>query len=409
MFWKNVTSVLTGTAIAQAIPILASIAIARLYSVEAFGLYSAWLAVVIILSVVLTGRYELVIAVLAPGKERALALRATTIFVFITGTILASLYYILSLFEFFGDSFLSTEIIALLIPTGMAMAISQIIQSILAANGDYKKLSLFRILQALLIVIPQITIGYWNNSAMYLALSHLVGVITALLFFFPFIVEFKQSGITKKKLIYFFRRHYKFPTFSLPGGLMNSLSAQLPVILVTSNFGAELGGVLALTMRTLGAPIGVLGKSILDVFKKHAGDEYRLTGACHKIYMNTFYYLSFSSFVFAVFLFFFSEILFTTLFGMPWIEAGQIAVLLIPLFALRFIASPLSYLIYIADKQHIALVWQATLLVMTLIVFYSNLSFVDMVLFYSLGYAGLYLIYIRLTYLMSLPKNQSEL
>jgi len=409
MFWKSVLSVLTGTAVAQAIPIIASIAIARLYSVETFGLYSAWLAVVLILSVVLTGRYELAIAVVASGKERALALWVAIIFVFITGIILATLYFILSLFEFFGDNALSSEMLVLLIPAGMVMAFSQIIQSMLAANGDYRKLSFFRILQALLMVIPQITMGYWNNSAIYLALSHLVGVTIALSIIIPFIAEFKQSGITKNKLMYFFKRHYKFPVFSLSGGLMNSLSAQLPVIVITSNFGAEHGGVLALTMRTLGAPIGILGKSILDVFKKHAGDEYRLTGACNKIYMNTFYYLSLSSLFFSVFLFFFSEILFTTLFGKEWGEAGKIAVLLIPLFALRFIASPLSYVIYIVEKQQVALVWQTILLVMTFAVFYSNLSFVDMVLFYSLGYAGLYLIYIRLTYMMSLPKNQATL
>ncbi|OUR61122.1 hypothetical protein A9Q74_10560 [Colwellia sp. 39_35_sub15_T18] len=204
--------------------------------------------------------------------------------------------------------------------------------------------------------------------------------------------------------MYFYKRYNKFPIYSLPGGTMNSISAQLPVIVVTAKFGAELGGGLALTMRTLGAPIGIIGKSVLDVFKKYAGDEYRQHGSCANIYLNTLFYLSFFASLFAIFLFFFSKTLFTTLFGEQWLKSGEIAIVLIPLFALRFVASPLSYLIYIVEKQHVAIIWQTALLLMTLGIFYSTLPFELMIMFYSVGYSILYLVYIKITYDMSQPK-----
>lgn len=405
MFWKNVTSVLTGTAMAQAIPILGSLAIARLYSVDDFGIYSAWLGVVLILSVISTGRFEASIAVQSLGKNQFLAFQATNFFIVAMGILLSCLLIVFTQIGFSWLSIFELKFLLLLIPTGMVMAFSQTQQSLLAASGQYKLLSVFRVIQALLIVVPQILIGYWFKSPVYLATAHFVGVLITILMVKYFSPDLKLFTFYNKDLLLsFYKRYKKFIIYSLPADFMNSLSAQLPVIVVTVNFGSETGGILALTMRTLGAPIGILGKSVLDVFKKYASDEYRLLGNCSNIYLKTLYYLTFLAGLFAIFIFFFSEVLFTTLFGNEWVKAGEIAILLLPLFALRFIASPLSYLIYIAEKQNIDLIWQICLLFMTLVVLYSGASFEDTIKFYSAGYAILYLFYIRLTYNMSLNK-----
>jgi O-antigen/teichoic acid export membrane protein len=403
MFWKSVTSVLTGTAMAQAIPIIGSLVIARLYTVEDFGIYSAWLGIVLILSVLSTGRFEASIAIQAPGKNQLLAFQATNYFILVMGVVLSCLLVFITQTDFSWLKIFELEFLLLLIPTGMVMAFSQTQQSLLAASGQYKLLSVLRVMQALLIVIPQIIIGYWFKSPIHLAATHFIGVLITIL-----IVRYFDSTLklftfyNNKLLLTFYIKYKKFLIYSLPADSMNSLAAQLPVIVVTVNFGSEKGGILALTMRTLGAPIGILGKSVLDVFKKYASDEYRLLGNCSSIYLKTLYYLTFLAGLFSIFIFFFSKILFAVLFGSEWTEAGDIAILLLPLFALRFIASPLSYLIYIAEKQNIDLVWQVCLLFMTLTVLYSGLSFEDTIKLYSAGYAILYLAYIRLTYKMSL-------
>jgi len=405
MFWKNVTSVLTGTVVAQAIPILGSLAIARLYTVDDFGIYSAWLGIVLILSVISTGRFEASIAVQAPGKQQHLAFQATNFFIIAMGVFLTCILIFLTQIDISWLNIFELDFLLLLVPTGMVMAFSQTQQSFLAASGQYKLLSTLRVVQALLIVVPQILIGYWFKSPIHLAISHFVGIFITIFIVKYFNPDLKLFTFYKKKLLLsFYKRYKKFLLYSLPADSMNSLSAQLPVIVITVNFGPETGGILALTMRTLGAPIGILGKSVLDVFKKYASDEYRLLGSCSNIYLKTFYYLTCLAGIFSIFIFYFSEVLFTTLFGSEWVQAGEIAILLLPLFALRFIASPLSYLIYIAEKQNVDLIWQICLLFMTLIVLYSEASFEDTIKFYSAGYAILYLFYIRLTYNMSLNK-----
>ncbi len=61
-----------------------------------------------------------------------------------------------------------------------------------------------------------------------------------------------------------------------------------------------------------------------------------------------------------------AEPLFALAFGERWRLAGTMALWLLPLFALRFVASPLIYLFYVAGKQHVDLVWQGLLLAISL-------------------------------------------
>ena len=89
-------------------------------------------------------------------------------------------------------------------------------------------------------------------------------------------------------------------------------------------------------------------------------------------------------------------------FGEVWRGAGTIAVWLLPLFALRFIASPLSYMVYIAGKQHVDLFWQVALLCMTIASLTLFTDHKHALLVYSAGYSLLYVIYLVMSYRFSL-------
>ncbi|MDN5539770.1 MAG: oligosaccharide flippase family protein, partial [Comamonas sp.] len=66
-FARSVLTLLTGTAFAQAIPLIISPVLTRLYSPDEFGAYALYTAIVSVLVVVATGQYEN--AVLLPKKE----------------------------------------------------------------------------------------------------------------------------------------------------------------------------------------------------------------------------------------------------------------------------------------------------------------------------------------------------
>src|SRR3546814_20399001 len=76
-FWKNTASVLSGTLVAQAIPLVGTLIVARLFAPADFGVFAAWLAIVNVLSVVLTARFESSLAVVPDGAPRDIAFFAT--------------------------------------------------------------------------------------------------------------------------------------------------------------------------------------------------------------------------------------------------------------------------------------------------------------------------------------------
>jgi O-antigen/teichoic acid export membrane protein len=85
-------------------------------------------------------------------------------------------------------------------------------------------------------------------------------------------------------------------------------------------------------------------------------------------------------------------------FGERWRLAGTMALWLLPLFALRFVASPLSYLFYVAGKQHVDLVWQGLLLVMTLATLWTPTNARGALMAYSASYSAMYCVYLFLSY-----------
>ena len=79
-FAKNVLTLMTGTTIGQAIPVLVSPIVTRLYSPEEYGVFAIFLSITAILSVISTGRYEFAIVV-TEEEETALNLTALSIII----------------------------------------------------------------------------------------------------------------------------------------------------------------------------------------------------------------------------------------------------------------------------------------------------------------------------------------
>ena len=69
-YWRSVSTVLGGMVLAQAIPIVASLIIARIYIPAEFGIYSIWLGIVSIISVIVTGRLEHAVGLEETGEPR---------------------------------------------------------------------------------------------------------------------------------------------------------------------------------------------------------------------------------------------------------------------------------------------------------------------------------------------------
>jgi O-antigen/teichoic acid export membrane protein len=197
------------------------------------------------------------------------------------------------------------------------------------------------------------------------------------------------------------KRYVNFPKYSILADSINNAANQIPVVLLTSFFGSSVVGFFNLTQRVLAAPISLVATSIFDVFKQRASSDFAALGNCREIYVKTFKNLVLISILPFVLLFVVSPGLFAFFFGETWRISGEFARIMTVLFFLRFTASPLGYVLYIAGKQNLDLIWQIVLFILTtssIILGYYFGKVEYSIAFFTISYSLMYILYLFMSY-----------
>lgn len=400
LFFSRIMRVLLGTLGAQLITIGVMLLLVRLYSPGEIGGFSVWLSAATIISVLLTGRYEL--ALFSTGqKSEFYAVIKLVIFLVLTlsiaviGLLLVVPYATSSLPAEISRYWLALAAVA------AGLGINKLLLSVLTYQQAFNKLGLARISLAACIAVSQVAAGYLLEGEQGLIYGQTLGVLIATslaAFWVGKVLLGRSLGASLVDVAAVARSYSNFPKYSLPADLINTVSSQLPVILLASKFGGEIAGWFALTLRMMGAPISLLAASVLDVFKEQAAREYRDSGNCRKLFLSTFKVLALLALPPFIIIGLFAEPAFALIFGAEWTESGRYAVLLIPLFYMRFVVSPLSYTIYIAQRQNLDLLWQLVLLAMTVACFMLPATVDSVLTFYAAGYAFMYFVYFWMSF-----------
>lgn len=400
IFWKHVITVLSGALGAQALPLLAAPLITRLCTPAEMGAFSVWLGVIAVAAIGATLRLEAAM-ILDHGREQQ---RTCFSVVAWSATILAlGLTVCAVLAKAFGLRFTHQLSWPAVLTIGIGAWLTAYMQTTLAyatSHNAFGKAARAKIWGAGTIALTQLGLLYSGLGAGALLAGQLIGLAAGLLaarilLAPPAIrIDWRLDHMQRRYLW----RHQAFWRFSLPSNLLNVLVGQLPLFLIGARHGIMAAGLFALTQRVLGAPIALLASSVLEVFKRQSVQDFQTMGNCAKTYRYTFKALLLLGLGPSVLLFAFSPALFAWVFGEPWRPAGELARILAPLYFLNFIASPLSYVFFVAGKQKIELVWQVALFLMTVGVFLMPVSLQQSVLWYAIGYSALYLVYLHMSY-----------
>jgi lipopolysaccharide exporter len=164
--------------------------------------------------------------------------------------------------------------------------------------------------------------------------------------------------------------HRQFLLYSTPSSLLNVLGTSLPLPLLVTLYGADVGGYYSLVWRVLAVPVVLIGASMADAFHSRAAlyareDPKRLLGFFH----STSAALLAIGIVPALTVFIFGEPIFAFAFGIKWKLSGTIAVIVAPWFLTSFIVSPLSRLVYVLHGQRLKLIYDVLILGGNLMVF----------------------------------------
>jgi O-antigen/teichoic acid export membrane protein len=403
IFWKHVITVLSGALGAQALPLLAAPLITRMCTPAEMGAFSVWLGMIAVAAIGATLRLEAAM-ILDHGREQqrycfgVVAYAASILALAITaGAALAKACDL---------PFMRQLSWAAVLTIGAGAWLTAYLQTTLAyatSHNAFGKAARAKVWGAGTIALAQLGLLYAGLGGNALLAGQLVGLAAGLwaaraLLAPPVIQLGWRLDASQRRYL---RRHQAFWRFSLPSNLLNVLVGQLPLFLIGARHGAMAAGLFALTQRVLGAPIALLASSVLEVFKRQSVHDFQTLGNCAQTYRYTFKALMLLGTGPSVALFMFSPALFAWVFGEPWRAAGELARILAPLYFLNFIASPLSYVFFVAGKQKIELVWQVALFLMTVGVFLMPVTLRQSVLWYAIGYSALYLVYLQMSYLCS--------
>lgn len=364
-FSKNVLTLMTGTTIAQAIPVAISPILTRIYSPDDFGSFALYVAMVMVLTTIVTGRYELAI-IMPKDDDHAIYLVLLTVVMSIASCFVALCIVVIfhvEIVALLGNPKISYWLYLLPI----SILFSGIYQGLyywLNRKSQYKQLAMTKVAQGGSVAGIQLGGGVLIVGAAGLILGNFIGQLTGIIFFCcaawkDIFIRFKKITLSDiKKLAV---RYKKFPLLQAPSTLIEASSAQLPIVLLSIFFGPMIVGFYSLSQKVVRVPISVIGISVGNVFRQQASKDYIESGDCTRIFTRTLMKMVSLSLPFFIVFIIFSPDIFGLVFGEKWRIAGEYAQILSPLFWLSFIVSPLSVMIFIAEKQGIDLVIQVLL------------------------------------------------
>lgn len=358
-FFKNVSILVTGTALSQAIPVLISPLITRLYDPSSFGLFAIYISVISILNTIATGRYDK--AIVIPEKNttsKKLTVLSQTIVVCFTVLLFVIIYFFSTpLFDILNISGLKK--FAYFIPVGVfIMASNESMYHWANKIEFYKRMSISKVSHNLSAGTLQVMLGYFKLETLGLLLAKVIGLLFSYLILlnsFKFSDFFSYSWQDLKKVS---KRYGNFPLFLLPAHLLNSISLYSPPLLLAYYFNSAEIGFFGLTQRAVLMPVSIVSRSIGDVFRQKAAEHYNKFGSCRKLYFQTLLALLAMSIIPFLVLLFLSPYLFEWVFGDEWKTAGDYAQILSFIFLFQFISAPLNNIFLISEKQKQELVWQ---------------------------------------------------
>jgi O-antigen/teichoic acid export membrane protein len=396
---------MTGTTIAQAIPIAISPILTRIYTPEDFGVFALYMSIASIIAAVATGRYEL--AIMLPKKDED----AVNIVVLSIGiSFMISVFCFLIIYIFNSDIsslFENSEISTWLYFIPFTVMLTGLYQSFNFWHNrskNYKNLSKARIMQSTTTAGTNLTMGTLIMGPIGLVLGNLFGQITSIFYLAKktYLLDKKVfiENISFIKILTLAKRYKKFPQYDALATLFNISAHQSAHIFFNIFFGAISSGYYYLVQKIFGLPILLIAASIQDVFKEKMTIIYNSGGNSREFFINTLKKLFLLALIPSVLIYFFAVDVFMFFFGEQWKSAGEFVQILTPAFFLRFISFPLSFMFYIAEKQHYNIIGQFLLLVVILFSFLlgKNYGVTFTVELISIFTSIFYLSYLYLSY-----------
>lgn len=359
-FTRNVLTLLSGTAIAQLIPLLATPVLTRIYTPEQFGALAILLAVANPLSLLVCGRYDLTV-VLPRDDERAnvlarLALLLAMVVSLLLGGLLWSFREPLSGLMG-GEVALPPVLLAPLL--FLLMGFFQPLNNWLIRKQAFRAMSVNKMVQTTGITLVSLGLGWW-------AFEHglMVGYVAGWALYVAFgAMQVRWKGFRFRPLQFAAMReaamaYRSFPLYNALPAVMNTATLSIPVFLLTRVFDEQVTGQFNLCRQTIFLPVTFFATSFMQVYMQRASSTVAAGGAVLPSLRRSVQLLGGLALALVLVLLTAGPFLFGLVFGAQWTEAGTYARILALPIALQFVVVPLTPLLPALGHIRAYSIWQ---------------------------------------------------
>jgi len=400
--YKSVLILGSGTIIAQLVGLASMPIITRIYIPSDMGILAVYSSILAIVGIVSTFSYQFAFP-LPKKDEDAINLFGLCMMLLFTTTMCFALIL------FFGSKLMihtfNLGIIEqfnwLLLLGFFGMGLYTILNYWAIRQRDYERITYTKINQGAGGSICKIVLGILSFGPMGLIMGHLVSQIAGIgtlsrAMWKKDRENFKSLSLNRMKRIA--QKYKSFPEFNFPASIVNTISLQIPPLMMLALFNSEIVGFYALASSIMVLPGSVISGSMGLAYFGEASKMVRDgSKELRSLYIRTLRHLTLIAIPLFCTVAFCAPYFIPIIFGEAWMEAGVFCLPMLFWIISAFVVSPTSWL-EIYDCNHWVLIWDIARVAGVLFGFYVSqlfrLSPLMVIWIYSLIMTTMYLVYI---------------
>lgn len=361
-FNRNILKLISGSFLAQIIPLAAYPILTRLFSPEDFGSFATVMLFASLMAVIASGCYEHAILLTQSRLESAellcyVLVRSLKINIFF----LIVIWLLSEDLSVWLNNPALNELLLLAPVIGFAGVIFSCQSEWLVKYKNYVILSTNRVLQGLATVTFKVFMGINYMSTQAFLLGELFGRFFASLVAIAVLLGKDHSSfkkVSRTGMLQLKTRYSRFPKIMTSDQLLNIFGGSLHVLFIGPVFGAEQLGYVALLFSACYLPITVVTSSIKDVFRQQAHTDYLETGSCRPLFRTLLIRVALIGLPVFTVGYYISPYLFPFVFGEPWRIVGSYAQIMMPLYYFNLVSMSFAGVLIFTQNINMSLYWQ---------------------------------------------------
>lgn len=409
---KNSAKLLSASVIVQVIGLLIYPILTRLYTPENFGLVNLFLSICGVLSLLATAEFQY--SIVLPKEDslgKACLHIGLIVAVIFTIVLVCTIPFSRQISQLFKTPDLANWY--WIVPIFVFLtALWTLLNYWYTRKKQFGSISSYQVTQSVANAGAKLTIGFGGYIQGGLILSAVISPIVALSI--SFVKNCKSSikelfSINANDCRLVAKQYANFPKYSLPRAIINSLSGNLPVLLLTPFFGLTEIGFLGIAITLAFRPINMISSSLYQVFYQKTAEQVQNHQSVKPFFTSFVKSVLIIVIPCFVVLYFFLPTITEFLLGEEWRITGVYIQILLVWLLMSSLGAPISYISDIFQKQKIALLFEIVLVASRFLGLFVGIythNFLYAIMGYS--FVSAIIIFVELLWYQSLIKQYEK-